>query len=72
MEYHFNVLTHFIFGTSGIMLGYYFANEMWRSKRMWEWKSIQQQIRLQEAEINRLESINDTLVVQLKELRMNN
>ena len=39
---------------------------------MWEWKSVQQQIRLQEAEINRLESINDTLVVQLKELRMNN
>ena len=25
-----------------------------------------------EAEINRLESINDTLVVQLKELRMSN
>lgn len=72
MEYHFNVLTHFIFGTSGVITGYYFANEMWRNKRMWEWKSVTQQIRLQEAEINRLESINDTLVVQLKELRMKN
>jgi hypothetical protein len=36
---------------------------------MWEWKSITQQLRLQETEIHRLETINESLVSQLKELK---
>jgi hypothetical protein len=69
MAYHFNVVSHLIFGIAGVLLGYYFANESWRNNRMWEWKSITQQLRLQETEIHRLETINESLVSQLKELK---
>lgn len=69
MVYHFNVFSHLMFAISGVLLGYYFCNESWRSNRMWEWKSITQQLRLQKTEIHRLETINESLVSQLKELK---
>jgi len=69
IAYHFNVISHLMFSIAGVLLGYYFANESWRHNRMWEWKSITQQLRLQETEIHRLETINESLVEQLKELK---
>lgn len=69
INYHFNVFSHLIFGVAGVLIGYYFCNESWRSNRMWEFKNITQQYRLKEDEILRLKEINESLVNQLKELR---
>jgi hypothetical protein len=51
-----------------IVLGYYFANEQWRTRRLWEWKNITQELRITQTENHRLEEINAILVAQLKEL----
>ena len=69
MAYHFNVFSHLMFAILGVLIGYYFCNESWRSNRQWEWKNITQEYRLKEQEIVRLKDINDTLVEQLKELK---
>ena len=51
-----------------MVLGYYFANEQWRTRRQWEWKTIVQELRITQTENHRLEEINSILVGQLKEL----
>lgn len=68
MEYHFNVVTHIMVALGSMVLGYYFANEQWRTRRLWEWKNITQELRITQTENHRLEEINAILVGQLKEL----
>ena len=68
MEFHFNVVSHIMVALGSMVLGYYFANEQWRTRRQWEWKTIVQELRITQTENHRLEEINSILVGQLKEL----
>ncbi len=68
MEFHFNVVSHIMVALGSMVLGYYFANEQWRTRRLWEWKNIVQELRITQTENHRLEEINSILVGQLKEL----
>ncbi len=68
MEFHFNVVSHIMVALGSMLLGYYFANEQWRTRRLWEWKNVTQEIRLAQTENHRLEEINAILVGQLKEI----
>jgi chlorite dismutase len=68
MEFHFNVVSHIIVALGSMVLGYYFANEQWRTRRLWEWKNITQELRITQTENHRLEEINAILVGQLREL----
>lgn len=68
MEFHFNVVSHIMVGLGSMVLGYYFANEQWRTRRLWEWKNITQELRITQTENHRLEEINAILVGQLREL----
>ena len=68
MEFHFNVVSHIMVALGSMVIGYYFANEQWRTRRQWEWKTIVQELRITQTENHRLEEINSILVGQLKEL----
>ncbi|MAR18210.1 MAG: hypothetical protein CML44_02440 [Rhodobacteraceae bacterium] len=68
MEFHFNVVSHIMVALGSMVLGYYFANEQWRTRRLWEWKNIVQELRITQTENHRLEEINAILVGQLREL----
>jgi chlorite dismutase len=68
MEFHFNVVSHIMVALGSMVLGYYFANEQWRTRRLWEWKNITQELRITQTENHRLEEINAILVGQLREL----
>ena len=70
MEFHFNVVSHIMVALGSMVIGYYFANEQWRTRRQWEWKTIVQELRITQTENHRLEEINSILVGQLKELNM--
>ena len=68
MVFHFNVVSHIMVALGSMVLGYYFASEQWRTRRLWEWKNITQELRITQTENHRLEEINAILVGQLREL----
>jgi hypothetical protein len=65
---YINIVVVLMILITGMLIGYYFADNSWRQRKKLELKNINQSYLLLKEDRDRLEEINEVLVKRIKEI----